>query len=118
MVLATKAGDERLDSKVQKRADAALNAMSKPKDNFVAGVAGDYGEVCLEFLRHFDVRDRDPARTLGEVDQVVHTLRILFIKGYVLCSEGLTEVPGLGQQRTLTQIAMENMEPLILTCSS
>ena len=118
MVLATKAGDERLDSKVQKRADAALNAMSKSKDNFVAGVAGDYGEVCLEFLRYFDVRDHDPARTLGEVDQVVHTLRILFIKGYVLCSEGMTEVPGLGQQKTLTQIAMENMEPLILTCSS
>ena len=43
MVLATKAGDERLGSKVQKRADAALNAMSKSKDNFVAGVAGDYG---------------------------------------------------------------------------
>ena len=32
MVLATKAGDGRLDSKVQKRADAALNAMSNFED--------------------------------------------------------------------------------------
>ena len=85
MVLATKAGDERLDSNVQKRADAALNAMSKIEDCFVAGLAGDYGEVCLEFLRSFD---DDPARTVGQVDQVVHTLRQLFIKGYVFVQRG------------------------------
>ena len=36
----------------------------------------------------------------------------------MLCSEGMTEVPGLGTRETLSQIAVENMEePLILTYS-
>ena len=63
MVLATKAGDARQGSDVQRRAEAALAAMAKSEDCFVAGLAADYGEVCLEFLRKFDVTDHDPART-------------------------------------------------------
>ena len=63
MVLATKAGDERLESAVQRRAEAARRAMEKSEDCFVAGLAGDSGEVCLELLRKFDVTDHDPART-------------------------------------------------------
>ena len=50
MVLATKAGDQRQDSKVQHRAGEALKAMPKMEDCFVAGLAGDYGEVCFGFL--------------------------------------------------------------------
>jgi len=68
MVLAIKAGDDRLDSAVRRRAEAALKAMDKSEDCFVAGLAGDYGEVCLKFLRYFDVRDHDPARTAREVE--------------------------------------------------
>ena len=45
--------------------------MSKSADCFIAGLAGDYGEACLEFLRYFDVRDHDPARAAGEVDAFV-----------------------------------------------
>ena len=115
MVLATKAGDERLDSKVQRRAEAALKAMSQAKDCFVAGLAGDYGEVCLEFLRYFDVRDHDPARAAQEVREFVMALQQLFVQGYVLC-ETETDLPVLGRRKTLCQIAVENMEePLILT---
>ena len=117
MVLAVKAGDERLDSAVQRRANAALQAMGKSEDCFIAGLAGDYGEACLEFLRYFDVHDHDPARTAAQVDAFVFTLEQLFIHGYVLCSDGQTEVLGLGVQKTLSQIAVENMaEPLVLTC--
>ena len=115
-VLAIKAGDTRLDAGVQRRADAALRKMEQSADCFAAGLAGDYGEVCLEFLRYFDVHDHDPARTAQQVQQFTTTLRQLFIEGYVLCSEGETEVPGWGVRKTLSQIAVENMEePLILT---
>ena len=65
------AGDERLDTGVQRRANATLQAMCKSADCFIAGLAGDYGEACLEFLRYFDVRDHDPARAAGEVDAFV-----------------------------------------------
>jgi len=117
-VLAIKAGDERGDSGVQRRADAALRSMGQSEDCFVAGLAGDYGEVCLEFLRYFDVRDHDPARTSQQLGEFKLALRQLFVKGYVLCSEGMTEVPGLGKRKTLTQIAVESMdEPLVLTYS-
>ena len=116
MVLALKAGDERVSSAVQRRADAALRSMGQSEDCFVAGLAGDYSEVCLEFLRYFDVRDHDPARTDQQVRHIKQVLQQLFIKGYVLCSEGETEVPGLGSKKTLTQIAVESMEePLVLT---
>ncbi len=108
-VLVTKAGDPRLSSEVRKRADAALNAMSG-RDCFAAGLAGDYGEVCLEFLRYFDVSDHDPARTATEVEGFVKALRCLFVEGYVLCSSGETEIPGLGARKTLAQIALENIE--------
>jgi hypothetical protein len=37
-------------------AHQALAAMDG-KDCFIAGLAGDYGEVCLKCLRLFDVRD-------------------------------------------------------------
>ena len=118
MVVATKAGDDRQQTEVRKRAEKALQAMSKAEDCFAAGLAGDYGEVCLEFLRFFDVHDHDPARTAKQVEDFVLALRHLFVQGYVLCSEGLTEVPGLGPRKTLSQIAVESMEePLILTCS-
>ena len=116
MVLASKAGDVRLDPAVQRRAEEALQEMSKSEDCFVAGLAGDYGEVCLEFLRRFDVHDHDPACTAKEVETFLSTLRRLFIQGYVLCdTSGPCSDAGLGQKKTLTQIAIENMEePLVL----
>ena len=62
-----KACDERLKSDVRRRADAALTAMEKRSDAVMAGLAGDYGETCVEFLRVFDVNDHDPARTSPEL---------------------------------------------------
>ena len=116
--LAIKAGDDRLDAGVQRRADAALKIMAQSADCFVAGLAGDYGEVCLEFLRLFDVQDHDPAHTVQHVEEFKLALKQVFVEGYVLCSDGMTEVPGLGVRETLSQIAIESIEePLILTYS-
>ena len=42
----------------------------KRSDAVMAGLAGDYGETFVEFLRVFDVNDHDPARTLPELLQL------------------------------------------------
>ena len=83
-LLVLKAGDERLKGKIRARAQAALDAMT-PADCFIAGVAGDYGEVCLEFLRVFDVTDLDPARLEPEMSDFKRALHTFFVDGYVLC---------------------------------
>ena len=88
-VLALKAGDERIDKAIRVRSEEALARVGDCKDVFVAGLAGDYGEVCLQFLRYFDVRDHDPAKTCREMDEFQAALRQLFLNGYVMCSERL-----------------------------
>ena len=82
--LAVKAGDARLDAKIQKRAEQALTSMMEAKDVFAAGLAGDYGEVCLEFLRSFDVHDHDPGTTARQVEDFTRGVRLLFVDGHIV----------------------------------
>lgn len=117
-VLATKAGDDRLGADVRARAEEALQAMSG-RDCFVAGLAGDFGELCLEFLRLLDVKDHDPARTGPELADFIRALRRLFVDGYVVAKAPCPD-DGVGEleaPKTLATIALENIgEPLILKC--
>ena len=64
-LLVLKAGDARHTPEIRASAQAALDALT-PEDCFTAGVAGDYGEVCVEFLRAFHTSDMDPARLTPE----------------------------------------------------
>ncbi len=116
-VLALKAGDERIDKANRVRCEEALAKMGDSKDVFVAGLAGDYGEVCLQFLRYFDVRDHDPASTCREMDEFMTALHQLFVDGYVVCSDGGVDVKGMEPRaKTLTQIAVEaTRDPLIVS---
>ena len=112
-----KAGDAREKADVRNRCEAALQAMTG-KDCFVAGLAGDYGEMCAQFLRLFDVHDHDPARTSTQLRDFDQAMRSLFVQGYVLCKADETDIPGLGRRKTLAAIALENIqEPLVLQCS-
>ena len=123
--LAIRAGDDRQLPKIRAAAEAALEAMTG-SDCFTAGLAGDFGEVCLQFLRKLDVTDHDPAHThtLNQVEEFVSTLRRLFIQGYVVCAPTPEEeedpgtMPGQpGRPKTLAQIALEAVkEPLVVTC--
>ena len=126
LVLAVKAGDTRLDKSIRQRAEHALTSMSDAKDVFAAGLAGDYGEVCLEFLRGFDVHDHDPATTGQEVEDFTSGLRRLFVDGHVVrapdgadsastpgsastpAAPGSASTPAAPEPRrkTLTQIAL------------
>ena len=122
LLLAVRAGDMRLDAKVRAAAETALEAMTGA-DCFTAGLAGDYGEVCLEFLRKFDQTDHDPARTLVEVENFVRSLRHLFVQEYVVVAptpqeEAADTMPGGRGPKTLAQIALEAIsEPLVVRLS-
>jgi len=111
-LLVLKAGDMRQKPEVRARAQAALDAMT-PEDCFTAGVAGDYGEVCLEFLRVFDVTDMDPARLTPELYDFKRALHTFFVEGYLLCESDPACVDAAG--KTLAQIALEAVDkPLVL----
>ena len=89
-----------------------------PADCFIAGVAGDYGEVCLEFLRVFDVTDLDPARLEPEMSDFKRALHTFFVDGYVLCDPNPACVDAAAKKKTLSQIAVEAVShPLVLTHS-
>ncbi len=105
MLLCNIANDPRQDKRKRERAVAALDAMT-PQDIFDCGLAADFSEVCLAFLREFDVDDRDPAASRVDVERFVATLHTLFVDGYILCDSG-AEVAGLGEAKTLTQVAFE-----------
>ena len=97
MLLAVKAGDARQLESVRKAADHALTSMSDARDIFAAGLAGDYGEVCLEFLRIFDVHDHDPGTTARQVEDFTRGLRLLFVDGHIVCAPdgaGSASTPG------------------------
>ena len=112
MVLMTKASDSRLDPNMRKRADEALKAMEKRSEAVKAGMAGDYGEACVEFLRVFDVDDHDVARTCPEVTGFLKFIDELFIQGRVFSDVQYEDeaAPNVGSRKTLTRIAFEEVQ--------
>ena len=86
-------------------------------DIIAHGLAGDDGEVCLSFVRIFDTNWHDPALTLGQKGDFAHVLTTLFPEGHILAAARppdarVQALPG-GETpaKTLTQIAMELLEP-------
>ncbi len=120
-VLMVKACDLRLPPAVRKRAKEALTAMEKRSDAVMAGLAGDYGEACVEFLRVFDVDDHDIARTCPELTGFLKFLDHMFIQGRVFddvqrgdsgasTPSALPQPPNEGSRKTLARIALEEVE--------
>ena len=44
----------------RQRAEQCIQAIT-PKDVLASGITGDFGEVCLSFIRLLDVENHDPA---------------------------------------------------------
>ena len=109
MLLCSVAGDPRLEKARRDRAQDALEAIT-PADIIACGLAADFGEVCLSFLRTFDVSFHDPARTLREKREFVRALRVLFLDGHILAAipaDARVQAFSGGEvtAKTLTQIA-------------
>jgi len=110
-VLMVKAYDSRQPVEVRRRAVAALAAMERRSDAVMAGLAGDYGEACVEFLRVFDVDDHDVARTIPELTGFLKFLDEMFLQGRVFADVRFTDeaAPNEGSRKTLARIAYEEV---------
>ena len=78
----------------------------------MAGLAGDYGEACVEFLRVFDVDDHDIAHTYPEQTGFLRFLDEMFIQGRVVddVQYEVEAAPNVGSRKTLTRIAFEEVQ--------
>ena len=113
MLLAQIADDTRQEGKKRRRAEEALDAIT-PSDTIACGLAADYAEVCLSFIRVFDTNSHDPALSLAQRDEFVDTLTCLFLDGYILAkvSSAGESAAGVPAAKTLTQIAYEQLSPM------
>ena len=64
-------------------------------------------------MRLWDTSNRDPAAAAKSLADFENILRVLFVDGYIMfdCAQ---EVAGLGAAKTITQIAMEQCQDMIL----
>ena len=69
--------------------------------------------LSIRFLRLWDTSNRDPAAAAKSLADFENILRVLFVDGYIMfdCAQ---EVAGLGAAKTITQIAMEQCQDMIL----
>ena len=84
MLFASIADGPRSDAEARKTADAALENMTV-EDTLAGGLASDFSEQCLAFLRAFDVDDHGPALVAMQKAEFISTLRTLFTDGYIYC---------------------------------
>ena len=113
------AGDWRIEKAKRDRAEKCMDAMSGAHAVEV-GVAGDYSEACMRFIRLWDQPDKDPATSSKAIAEFRHVMDVLFVKGYILRQPGDDlggvdgELGSLGataghSARTITQIAFEQL---------
>ena len=116
-------GDWRVDKKKQVQAEKCMDNMSGAHAVEV-GIAGDYSEVCMRFIRLWDKQDKDPATSAKDIAEFRHLLHVLFVQGYILCEPGdrddahgdgeppLERLGGTAGRcgRTITQIAFEQLQ--------
>ena len=118
MLLVSKVGDMRISPAIRKRCEEALKKMTV-SDCFAAGLAGDFSESCLRFLRLFDVNDHDPSLTAKQLAEFLKDLHRLFVEGYVLTQLPSTDAGSAPRWNTLTDIAMDQVyEQQIFTYGS
>ena len=117
LLLAEMAGDSRRPKEHRQRAEACLEAMTAQR-LFEVGLACDYGEISMRFLREFDKGDFDPCQTAQLLDRFDKTLRTLFVEGWILTdiSGCGSEIPAASQgelhPQTVTQIVFEQLSGL------
>ena len=107
MLLVSKVGDDRVDSRMRRRCEEALFAMTV-SDCFAAGLAGDYTDICMKFIRLFDVNDHDPSLTNKQLKDFLDMLTKLFQKGYVVAEVSCCNADTT-QWKSLTEIAMNQV---------
>ena len=115
LLLAEMAGDNRRELQQRQRAETCLEYMTA-RNLFEIGIACDYGEVTMRFLREFDKTDFDPCQTSEVLERFEHTLQTLFVDGWILTelSSADADIPAAPQgelsPQTVTQIVFEQLK--------
>lgn len=65
------------------------------------------------FLREWDTSNHDPATAAKSLADFAGTLRALFVDGYIMFDSS-QEIAGLGKAKTITQIAMEQCQDMVV----
>lgn len=91
MLLALQAADWRNDNEVRGRAQRALQRL--PRYALPTGLAATYSAEALDFIRHFDVSDHDPADTWREYRVWRRRIVSLFLEANLFAGEGVRESP-------------------------
>lgn len=90
MLLALQAADWRNDNDVRGRAKRALERL--PRYALPTGLAATYSAEALDFIRHFDVSDHDPAGTWREYRVWRRRLVSLFLEANIFALQGAGEM--------------------------
>ena len=114
MLLCSIADDKRQEKSKREHAVAALDAIT-PADVIACGLAADYSEICLSFIRKFDVSNHDPALSMAQKEHFLNTLKVVFLDGFVFAQPEGGQSPecsfsgGRVRAKLLTHIAFEQM---------
>lgn len=113
------ADDWRMEKTKRERAEECMDAMSG-RHVLEVGIAADYSEVCMRFIRAWDKPNRDPATSSKILAQFREEVDALFVRGYILCEPGGSgdiaepseslEPPA----KTITQIAYEQLQENVI----
>ena len=119
LLLAEIAGDKRKNPADRKMAERCLDAMT-PEELLEAGISGDWGEVCMRFLREFDQEDRDASTTADKLQDWIQTCRRLFVDGWIMVDPAKHPSVSTGDageatipEKTITQIICEQLKEAI-----
>ena len=52
------------------------------------GIAGDYSEASMRFIRLWDKPGKYPATSANHILEFKHLIHVLFVQGYILCMSG------------------------------
>ena len=114
MLLCSIADDTRQLKSRRDHTVEALDAIT-PADVIACGLAADYSEICLSFIRKFDVNNHDPALSMSEKEHFLNTLKVVFLDGFVFAQPEGGQTPecsfsgGRVHAKLLTHIAFEQM---------
>jgi len=81
MLLCGLAGDPRQDRGTRDRAEQSLDAIT-PADILTCGLAADFAECCLSFIRAFDVGDHDCASSAAQLREFRGQDRRVVLEGF------------------------------------
>jgi len=104
LLLAMTASDTRKDKPTRNRAEKMLESMT-PESIVIAGLTADYMAEMLDFVRHFDRANVDPATIIPERDAFVRRMRALFLEGFAAL-----EADPNAEDQTYLQIVLAQVE--------